>query len=188
MTMVTLLRPMRSRSFRLSLLSTVCWTLACQPADESPNAAERQAIAETLEDLVKRAYDLSAPGANAAERLLSLYADTGRVVSASGGRMMTSRDSLAQGIREFWETVGRNMQQPRWVWDQIAIDVLGSRSAVLTATYRVPHRTPRGTPHELAGAMTLVFAKRGDRWVVMQEHLSDRPTGEAEMSVRPDSL
>jgi len=138
---------------------------------------------------VRRAYDMSRPrsGMGGAERLLSLYPDSGRVVSASGGRMVTSRDSLADGIRYFWESVGQNMQEPRWIWERMVTDVLSDRSAVMTATYRVPHRTPRGSPHELAGAMTLVFAKRGDRWVVVQEHLSDRPTPEADMSPVPDS-
>src|SRR3712207_9444470 len=75
-----------------------------------------------------------------------------------------------------------NMQNPRLIWERVVTDVLGSGSAVVTATYRIPHRTPRGEPHELAGAMTLVFSKRGDRWVVVQEHLSDRPGPEADMS------
>lgn len=151
-------------------------------------AAERRAIADTLETLVKRAYNVSGAGATTLDRLLSLYADTGRVVSASGGRLTASRDSLVDGIRYFWESMGRNMQEPRWIWEQMVTDVLGPRSAVLTATYRVPHRTPRGQPHELAGAMTLVFAKRGDRWVVVQEHISDRPGPQADMSMPGDSL
>src|SRR3712207_8395279 len=50
-----------------------------------------------------------------------------------------------------------NMQNPRLIWERVVTDVLGSGSAVVTATYRIPHRTPRGEPHELAGAMTLVF-------------------------------
>jgi ketosteroid isomerase-like protein len=180
------LRSMRSRAARPFLILVVSSVAACRAGVDSPSGAERRAIADTLESFVKRAYDLSGAEGSATERLLSLYPDTGRVVSASGGRMMTSRDSLTQGIRDFWETVGRNMKEPRWIWEQMVTDVLGRRSAVVTATYRVPHRTPRGTPHELAGAMTLVFAKRGDRWVVVQEHLSDRPTGEAEMATRPD--
>jgi uncharacterized protein (TIGR02246 family) len=161
------------------LLPGLLLAAGCRVGGDALTEAERQAVADTLEALVRRAYDLSGPTAGAAERLLSLYADSGRVVSASGGRVMTSRDSLADGIRYFWESTGRNMQEPRWIWEQMIIDVLGPRSAVLTATYRVPHRTPRGTPHELAGAMTLVFARRGDRWVVVQEHLSDRPAPEA---------
>ena len=30
-------------------------------------------------------------------------------------------------------------------------------------------------PHTIAGAWTAVFQKRGDRWYVIQEHLSDLP-------------
>jgi hypothetical protein len=152
------------------------------PGGEALTETQTRAIADTLEAMVKRAYDFSAPSTGAAERLLGLYPDSGRVVSASGGRMLTSRDSLADGIRYFWESTGRNMRQPRIVWERFVTDVLGSRSAVVTATYRIPHLTPRGQPHELAGAMTLVFAKRGDRWVVVQEHLSDRPGEEADMT------
>jgi hypothetical protein len=149
----------------------------CRPNDSDLTAVERRAIADTVEGLLKRAYDLSAPSSGAAERLLSLYPDSGRVVSASGGRMLTSRDSLADGIRYFWESTGQNMREPRWIWERMSTDVLDRNAAVITATYRIPHRTPRGEPHELAGAMTLVFARRHGRWVVVQEHLSDRPQG-----------
>jgi hypothetical protein len=147
----------------------------CRPSDSDLTEVQRRAIADTVEGLLRRAYDLSAPSAGGAERLLSLYPDSGRVVSASGGRMLTSRDSLADGIRYFWESTGQNMRQPRWIWERMSTDVIDRNAAVITATYRIPHRTPRGEPHELAGAMTLVFARRGGRWVVLQEHLSDRP-------------
>jgi len=46
---------------------------------------------------------------------------------------------------------------------------------VMTATYHVPHLTPRNEPHTIAGAWTAVFEKRGSRWYVVQEHLSDLP-------------
>jgi ketosteroid isomerase-like protein len=178
-----------STQMRHGALSSVLLLLplaaACTPRDGSLTGAERRAIADTLEGLVRRAYDLSAPSVGAVDRLINLYADTGRVVSASGGRILTSRDSLADGIRYFWESTGRNMREPRWVWEQMVTDVLTPDAAVLTATYRVPHRTPRGEPHELAGAMTLVFARRGGRWVVVQEHLSDRPP-EASMPAMPN--
>ena len=161
---------------RLSLIYAALISLACRaPEGEALTETQSRAIADTLEAMVKRAYDFSAPTADAAKRLLSLYPDTGRVVSTSAGRILTSRDSLAEGIRYFWESTGRNMREPRLIWEQLVTDVLGSRAAVITGTYRIPHRTPRGEPHELAGAMTLVFAKRGDQWVVVQEHLSDRP-------------
>ncbi len=170
---------------RPALTIVVALAAACRGQGDSVTETQSRAIADTLEAMVKRAYDFSAPRGEATKRLLSLYPDTGRVVSASGGRMLTSRDSLAEGIRYFWESTGRNMQQPRLIWERMITDVLSSRSAVMTATYRIPHRTPRGEPHEIAGAMTLVFAKRGDRWVVVQEHLSDRPTPEADMSPAP---
>jgi len=167
----------------LTLVAAAVIVTACQSATaDAVTETQARAIADTVEAIVKRAYDLSASSEGAAARLLSLYPDTGRVVSASGGQMLTSRDSLASGIRYFWESTGRNMREPRIVWEQMVTDVLGPRAAVVTATYRIPHRTPHGEPHELAGAMTLVFAKRGDRWVVVQEHLSDRPTPEVDMS------
>jgi ketosteroid isomerase-like protein len=165
---------MRRRAI-IALFFIIPVATGCEAHRDSLTAAERRAIADTLEGLVRRAYDVSGPSAGAADRLISLYADSGRVVSASGGRILTSRDSLADGIRYFWESTGRNMREPRWIWEQMVTDVLSPDAAVVTATYRVPHRTPRGEPHELAGAMTLVFARRGGRWVVVQEHLSDRP-------------
>lgn len=146
----------------------------CSPSRGSLTDSERRAIADTVEGLLRRAYDVSGPSAGA-DRLISLYSDSGRIVSASAGRIMTSRDSLAEGIRYFWESIGQNMREPRWIWERMATDVLSPDAAVVTATYRVPHRTPRGEPHEIAGAMTLVFARRGGRWVVIQEHVSDRP-------------
>jgi ketosteroid isomerase-like protein len=172
---------MRARS-GIAILLAVVVSAGCGGRRDSMTDTERRAVADTLERLVKQAYDFSGPGAKGAERLLSLYPDSGRVVSATGGQVLTSRDSLADGIRYFWESVGRNMQEPRWVWERMIIDVLGPNAGVVTATYRVPHRTPRGEPHELAGAMTLVFARRGGRWVVVQEHLSDRPVAEAPSS------
>jgi hypothetical protein len=45
----------------------------------------------------------------------------------------------------------------------------------MTARYHVPHLTPRNMPHTIAGAWTAVFQKRGNRWYIIQEHLSDLP-------------
>ena len=130
-------------------------------------------IVDSLTRQVKAAYDLSKP--NVEQRLLSLYPDTGRVVSAAGGGVLTSRDTLAMGIKAFWDNVGANMRQPTWVWDQMIFDVLAPNAAVMTATYHVPHLTPRNMPHMIGGAWTAVFQKRGSRWYVVQEHLSDLP-------------
>jgi hypothetical protein len=134
--------------------------------------AERTAIADTLRSMIVSAYDITKPG-DAVARMMSLYPPTGGVVSASGGRVSVSRDSLASGIRAFWEYVGQNMRDPRWTWDEWHIDVLSRDAAVVTATYHVPHRTPRGEPHTIGGAMTEVFQRRDGRWTVVQEHLSD---------------
>jgi ketosteroid isomerase-like protein len=55
------------------------------------------------------------------------------------------------------------------------VDVLSPTSAVMTATYRVPHLTPAGQPHVIGGAWTAAFAKRAGEWVIVHEHLSDSP-------------
>jgi ketosteroid isomerase-like protein len=163
-------------SLRLLLLAAVT---ACGARTAELTPAQRTAIANEIDTKVRAAYDLSQP--NAEQRMLSLYADTGRVVSASGGRIVASRDTLAKGIDLFWKNVGVNMRDPKWIWVDTYVDVLSPESAVFTATYRVPHHTPRGEPHELAGAMTLVFEKRGSKWGVVQEHLSDLPAVSAPM-------
>ena len=138
------------------------------------SAGERQAIADSITRQVKAAYDLSKP--NVEQRLLSLYPPSGRVVSAAAGQMLTSRDSLAMGIKAFWDNVGVNMREPKWIWDQMVIDVLAPNAAVMTARYHIPHLTPRNQPHTLGGAWTAVFEKRDGRWYIIQEHLSDLPS------------
>jgi ketosteroid isomerase-like protein len=150
--------------------------LSCEPA-EGPalTGAQRDAISDTLRSLIVNAYDLTKAG-DAVPRLMSLYPATGTVVSASGGQVSTSRDSLEAGIRAFWDNVGRNMRDPRWTWGAMHVDVLAPDAAVVTTTYRVPHLTPRGEPHVIAGAWTAVFQRRGGRWVIVQEHLSDVPS------------
>jgi len=159
----------------LTLMAASICLSACSTGTSgtSVSAAERQAITDSLTRQVKAAYDLSKPGVE--QRLLSLYPDSGRVVSAAAGRMITSRDTLAMGIHAFWENVGANMRQPTWIWDQMLFDVLTPDAAVMTATYHVPHLTPRNMPHTIGGAWTAVFQKRGNRWVIVQEHLSDLP-------------
>ena len=146
---------------------------ACAGPSELPMTdAERTAIADTLRTMIVSAYDLKKPG-DAVARMMSLYPPTGNVVSASGGRVSVSRDSLESGIRAFWQFVGQNMRDPKWTWDEMHVDVLDRDAAVLTATYHVPHRTPRGEPHTIGGAMTVAFQRRDGRWSVVQEHLSD---------------
>jgi hypothetical protein len=142
-----------------------------QPARVS--AAERTAITDTLTQLMAAAYDFQMPGVR--ERLLSLYPDSGRVISAAAGRVTTDRAGLDSAIGTFWEYVGQNMVGPRWVWGDVEVDVLSRDAAVVTAGYTIPHHTPAGRPHTIAGAWTAVFARRNGEWVVVQEHLSDVP-------------
>jgi ketosteroid isomerase-like protein len=155
---------------------------ACSPAAApasartSISAAEREAIADTIRARITAAADLSAK--DVAASLMSLYPDTGRVVSASAGHITTSRDSLALDIATFWRNIGQNMRQPRWEWGPMYIDVLAPDAAVLTASYKIPHITPQGHPQIVGGAWTAVFQRRGGRWVIVQEHLSDfQPIG-----------
>ena len=160
-------QPARAVALAAALLAAL---LACAEPARTAGARDR-AIADTLRTLVVRAYDLS--DTNVVRRFLALYPERGRVVSAAGGRVTTSRDTLETGIRRFYDRVGRNMRDPRWEWGPMHVDVLGPDAAVLTAEYRVPHQTPEGVPHTVGGAWTAVFARRGGRWVVIQEHLSD---------------
>ena len=164
----------RAERFRFAAMlgATIALAAACG-SGTTMSAGERQAIADSISRQVKAAYDLSKP--NVEQRLLSLYPPSGRVVSAAAGQMLTSRDSLAMGIKAFWDNVGVNMREPKWIWDQMVIDVLAPNAAVMTARYHIPHLTPRNQPHTLGGAWTAVFEKRDGRWYIIQEHLSDLP-------------
>ena len=150
-------------------------TLGCRAAaDTTLTDVERAAIAATIEQRVKTAYDLKANDVLAG--MLSLYGKDAPVYSASGGRVTTSRDSLEAAVRQFWHYVGRNMRDPNWEWTTMQIDVLSPSAAVMSTTYRVPHLTASGQPHVIGGAWTAVFAKRDGEWVIVHEHLSDSPS------------
>jgi hypothetical protein len=158
-------------------LVCLCAVAGCTASPE-PSAAEKQAIAAEIEQAVKSAYDLKAPDVE--KSFEKLYADTGRIVSASGGKVIASRDTLFAGIHAFWQYVGSNMRDPKWMWDRMLIDVLSRDAAVMTATYHVPHLTPRNMPHVIGGAWTAVFKRENGRWVIVQEHLSDLPAAMAD--------
>ncbi len=146
--------------------------LACQQQSAADlSAADKKSIADSLKKLVVSAYDLSKP--DPVKSLMSLYPDSGRVISASGGVITTTRPQLEEGIKAFWTYVGQNMKNPKWEWTSMNVDVLAPDAAVMTSTYRVPHLTPTGMNHVIGGAWTAVFQNRGGRWVVIQEHLSD---------------
>jgi hypothetical protein len=164
---------------RRSLCALLLCAAACRPSSpdatsrDATSAAQRAAIADSLRHLIAAAYDLSKP--NVVQRMLALYPSRGPVVSAAGGRVTTSRDTLAGQIEHFWQFIGQNMREPRWVWDSTWVDVLSPDAAVLTGVYHIPHLTPRGEPHTIGGAWTAVFVRRSGRWVIVQEHLSDAP-------------
>lgn len=163
------------RCLALIVVAGTTAQLACSAGTSSATLSnqERSTIADSIRGRLRAACDLSSP--NFVEHMMALYPDTGRVISATGGRITTTRAELEQNIRIFWEGTGQNMRQPRWVWDTMAVDVLSPNAAVLTATYHIPHLTPRGMTHVVGGAWTAVFERRGGRWVIIQEHLSDAP-------------
>src|ERR1041384_7628537 len=108
------------------------------------------ALADTLKARIEAAYDFSRPGV--LERMNGLYPDTGRVISASGGHVIASADSLRAGIAAFWKNVGTNMRHPRWVWGDVYVDRLDRDAAVLTATWSIPPIDPDGPPPATQGA------------------------------------
>jgi hypothetical protein len=167
------LRRLVSRSFILAaIIGATVVVATCGPRSASDmSAADKKAIADSLKHLVANTYDLSKP--NPVSRLMSLYPAQGRVISASGGVTTTTRPELQQAIQAFWTYVGQNMQQPRWQWTSMTVDVLAPDAAVMTSTYRIPHLTPMGMNHVIGGAWTAVFQNRGGKWVIIQEHLSD---------------
>lgn len=167
---------------RLVLLGAFAILASCSDGSAMSEAQVKE-VRTQVEGALVNAYDLSKPGV--LERMLSLYPKTGRVVSTSVGRVITSRDSLEGGIRYFNENVVANMQGARWIWDAMFVDVLSPTSAVVTASYHIPHKTPRGQDHVIAGAMTAVFVKRDGQWAIIQEHLSDVPPAPDAPSMEP---
>jgi len=166
--------PAPHRRLAVVLAMVVVGMFACESDANRPlDPARRAAIADTLTSMIKSAYDLKAK--DVVGRFMSLYPDSGRVISASGGRVVTTRDSVESGIKSFWTYVGQRMQNPTWIWGRPFVDVLSRDAAVVTMTYRIPHRTPEGAPHTVAGAWTAVFERQAGKWVIVQEHLSEVP-------------
>ncbi len=150
------------------------------------SAAERRLIADSLQHLVLQAYDFDQP--EVGSRLLSLYADSGRVISAAAGRVTTTREALATDIAGFWQNVGQNMRGPKFVLGSAYVDIVTWDAAVMTFTYSIPHQTPRNTPHTVSGAWTTFWRRQNGRWQIVQEHLSDTPESTAPGPPSSDSL
>ena len=150
------------------------WVLhACAEPGRGGTVGNDPALADTLKARIAQAYDFSRPGV--VERMNALYPDSGRVISASGGEIKTSSDSIRAGIITFWENVGVNMKEPRWVWGDVYVDRLGPDAAVLTASWSIPHIAPTGNPHTIRGAWTAVFRRIEGNWMIVTEHLSTPP-------------
>ena len=159
----------------VAVSAVIAGSFACSSKTAADmSASEKNAVADTLKRLVVSAYDLSAK--DPVKNLMSLYPAGGRVISASGGAMTTTHPQLEQGIKAFWTYVGQHMRKPHWEWTSMNVDVLAPDAAVMTSTYSIPHQTPTGMDHVIGGAWTAVFQKQGDRWVIIQEHLSDFQT------------
>ena len=142
---------------------------ACAGPDTRPDV-DRMALTDTLTALIESAYDFETPGT--LERMNALYASSEGVVSASGGRITVSADSVRQGVARFWESAGQNMRNARWVWGQVYVEPLGSEGGVLTSTWSIPHIAPDGQPHVIEGAWPAVFQRLDGDWKIVHEHLS----------------
>ncbi|HSJ30668.1 MAG TPA: DUF4440 domain-containing protein [Longimicrobiales bacterium] len=158
---------------RSALAVVLAMGSACAPAAVD---APDEALADTLAQRIEDAYDFTRP--DVVERMSALYPDSGRVISASGGFVTTSVDSLRQGLADFWANVGVNMTNPRWEWGVMYVDRLSDDAAVLTATWSIPHIAPTGRPHTISGAWTAVFRRLDGEWKIIQEHLSVPPEGQ----------
>lgn len=159
-----------TRGNRIRAVLFLSILLGCAPP-RPREAVNDAALADTLKARIAEAYDFSRPGV--VERMNSLYPDTGRVISASGGRIISSVDSLRAGIAAFWQNVGQNMKDAKWVWGEVFVDRLGDDAAVLTGDWSIPHIAPTGQPHTIRGAWTAVFRRVAGKWVIVTEHLSD---------------
>ncbi|MEO8449480.1 MAG: DUF4440 domain-containing protein [Gemmatimonadota bacterium] len=162
-------------SLLLATLATLATLASCASPAPRPRAVGADAaLADTLKARIEAAYDFSRPGV--VERMTALYPDSGRVISASGGKVVSSPDSLRAGIATFWRSVGQNMRGAKWVWGDVYVDRLGDDGAVLTATWSIPHIAPDNRPHVIQGAWTAVFRRIAGKWMIVAEHLSTPPT------------
>ncbi len=155
------------------LLIAAVASAGCSGPTPGVSALQRISAQRAIKAEVEAAYDFTRP--DVPGDLMALYAPTGQILSASGGRITTSRDSLRAGIQAFWTNVGRNMRDAHVEWTEMHIDVLAPDVAVMTAAYRIPHKQPSGLPHVIGGAWTAIFVLEGGHWYIVDEHLSDNP-------------
>ncbi len=159
--------PSRSLPFLCLVLLT-----GCSPGPRFV-AGPDSALADTLKALIEQAYDFTKP--DVLTRMGRLYPDSGRVISASGGQILDSADSLRAGLAEFWRTAGQYMRDARWEWGKVYVDRLGPDAGVLTASWSIPHTAPTNRPHVIRGAWTAIFRRLEGTWKIVEEHLSSAP-------------
>ncbi len=167
------------------MLSVVSFALAplagCNGASSKGTTlsqADARAIGDSIQAIVKGAYDLSK--GDVPTRMLSVYPDSGRVVSATAGRVTSTRALLETSVNAFWDGVGQYMIRPTWTWTNLEVEAIDRNTAMMTAQYTVPHWTDVGAPHVIGGAWTALWQRRGGRWVITHEQLSDMPRASAE--------
>lgn len=172
-------RPMTLAVFALTALAA-CSTPRAAATSADLTEQERTAIADTIKQRLVAAYNLKSP--DVVRSFMSVYpkSRSAEVVSAAGGRVTASRDTLEAGIRSFWESIGSLMKEPHWEWGPMLVDVLSRDAAVLTTTYVIPHHTEEGAPHVIGGAWTSLWKREDRDWVIVREHLSDMPRAAAE--------
>ena len=151
------------------LLTAGALFVGCSSRAEDPDASVT-ALADTLATLIEEAYDFGSPEPLA--RMNDLYASGAQVVSASGGDIIVSADSVRAGIARFWESAGQNMRSARWHWEEVHVERLAQDAAVLTGRWSLPHVAPDGMEHTIEGAWTAVFQRIEGEWKIVHEHLS----------------
>ncbi len=152
----------------LWLAAPVAFLGAC---DSGPSSSvDRTALTDTLAAVIADGYAFGSD--DVVQRMASLYAPGERIVSATGGRLTVSTDSIVRGIERFWELAGQNMRGATWVWHEVYAEELGKDAAVLTGTWSIPHTAADGQPHIIEGAWTAVFRRLDGEWKIVHEHLS----------------
>lgn len=164
--------------------ASVVGSSACSNPEQLSAEARRE-ISDSLQVLVAAAYDFSKPAA--IKRLVALYPDSGRVISAAAGHITATKPELQAEIVSFWQRVGQNMQGPTFQLGSVYVDVITRNAAVMTFSYAIPHTTPLGRRHTVSGAWTALWRRQEGRWMIVQEHLSDAPEVAAAAPVQPDS-
>jgi uncharacterized protein (TIGR02246 family) len=139
-------------------------------ASPSPDLPPDQRAA--IEQAVKQAaWDhLLAPDADAA---LGHYEPDALVASA--GLLYRSFDTFAEQAREFYRTLKEIREA---AWDEIYVEVLSHRVAVLTATVRWSSTDTAGVQTDLQGVWTAVYVQRDGRWKIRYRHESFLPQDE----------